>query len=104
MLAALRVHDPQIGSCTIGHDVVGLPDVHDPRAVRRDLRIGRDFELEDVRVQEAIGIGFVGEHQSTQENDRQNQPVHGLYPSSFANVKYRVRLLFFLVTGTRTSV
>ena len=58
MVGAVRAHDPQPGPLAVHEDVHGIPDVHHPRAVGSDLRIGGEFEAEHVLELED-GQGFV---------------------------------------------
>ena len=54
------IDNPQIGSLPVFHDVVEVPDKHDFGAIGRDLRVSRDFQIEQVDGSKAVWRQFGG--------------------------------------------
>ncbi len=55
MIAAVGADDPEVGSPPVLHHVHEVANVDDLAAVRRDLRVGRVFELKNVHRPEPVG-------------------------------------------------
>ena len=60
MTGSVGVHDPELGALAVMHDVHRGPDIDDAVTVRRDLRIHREFELEDIHRLEPRRTGVRG--------------------------------------------
>ena len=56
MIRTIRRHQPDIGACAIGHDVVAATHVGDLLPARPDLRISRILQLKDIPGSEELSV------------------------------------------------
>jgi hypothetical protein len=55
MIIPVAVDDPDARYAAVGHDVEGAALIGNPGAIRRNLRVHRSLELEDVDVLQDVG-------------------------------------------------
>ena len=49
ILRSIEIRNPKVRQVPVGHDVFEIPDIDDLTAIRRDLRIGDIFQIENVQ-------------------------------------------------------